>query len=69
MKIILFFLILMFSGLAFSEDNFTSGSGAGEIKVGDIVTGLKVFRDELFIFCQRKIYKLTGTTSTTFALA
>ena len=53
----------------FSEDNFTTGSGAGEIKVGDVVTGLKVFRDELFIFCQRKIYKLTGTTSTTFALA
>jgi len=53
----------------FSEDNFTSGSGAGEIKVGDVVTGLKVFRDELFIFCQRKIYKLRGTTSSTFALA
>ena len=53
----------------FLEDDFTSASGAGEIKVGDVVTGLKVFRDELFIFCQRKIYKLTGTTSTTFALA
>ena len=59
---------ILFS-VPFSEDNFTSGSGAGEVKVGDIVTGLKVFRDELFIFCQRKIYKLTGTTSTTFALA
>ena len=59
---------ILFS-VPFSEDNFTSGSGAGEIKVGDIVTGLKVFRDELFIFCQRKIYKLTGTTSTNFALA
>ena len=59
---------ILFS-VPFSEDNFTSGSGAGEIKVGDVVTGLKVFRNELFIFCQRKIYKLTGTTSTTFALA
>ena len=59
---------ILFS-VPFSEDNFTSASGAGEIKVGDIVTGLKVFRDELFIFCQRKIYKLTGTTSTNFALA
>lgn len=53
----------------FSEDNFTSASGAGEIRVGDVITGLKVFRDELFIFCQRKIYKLTGTASATFALA
>ena len=59
---------ILFS-VPFSEDNFTSASGAGEIKVGDIVTGLKVFRDELFIFCQRKIYKLTGTTSSNFALA
>ena len=59
---------ILFS-VPFSEDDFTSASGAGEIKVGDIVTGLKVFRDELFIFCQRKIYKLTGTTSANFALA
>ena len=59
---------ILFS-VPFAEDNFTSASGAGEVKVGDIVTGLKVFRDELFIFCQRKIYKLTGTTSSNFALA
>jgi len=59
---------ILFS-VPFQEDNFTSASGAGEVKVGDIVTGLKVFRDELFIFCQRKIYKLTGTTSSNFALA
>ena len=59
---------ILFS-VPFSEDNFTSASGAGEIKVGDIVTGLKVFRDELFIFCQRKIFKITGTSSSNFALA
>ena len=59
--IVLFFLV------PFTEDDFDTG--AGEIKVGDVVTGLKVFRDELFIFCQRKIYKLTGTSSSNFALA
>ena len=53
----------------FSEDEHRSAQGGGEIRVGDVVTGLKVFRDELFIFCQRKIYKLTGTTTLTFALA
>ena len=53
----------------FSEDEHRTAQGAGEIRVGDIVTGLKVFRDELFIFCQRKIYKVTGTTSTNFGLA
>ena len=57
---------IIFSG-PFTEDDFDTG--AGEIKVGDIITGLKVFRDELFIFCQRTIYKLTGTSSSNFALA
>ena len=55
-----------FSG-PFTEDDFDTG--AGEIKVGDVVTGLKVFRNELFIFCQRRIYKVTGTSSSDFALA
>jgi hypothetical protein len=57
---------VIFSG-PFTEDDFDTN--AGEIKVGDVVTGLKVFRDELFIFCQRKIYKVTGTSSSNFALA
>ena len=57
---------IIFSG-PFTEDDFDTG--AGSIKVGDIVTGLKVFRDELFVFCQRRIYKITGTSSSNFALA
>ena len=57
---------IIFSG-PFTEDDFDTGGG--EIKVGDVVTGLKVFRDELFVFCQRKIYKITGTSSSNFALA
>jgi len=57
---------VIFSG-PYTEDDFDTGGG--EIKVGDVVTGLKVFRDELFVFCQRKIYKITGTSSSNFALA
>ena len=57
---------IIFSG-PFTEDDFDTS--AGEIKVGDVVTGLKVFRDELFIFCKRSIYKITGTSSSNFALA
>ena len=56
---------IIFSG-PFTEDDFDTG--AGSIKVGDIVTGLKVFRNELFVFCQRRIYKITGTSSSNFAL-
>jgi len=50
------------------EDAFNSGSGAGSIKVDDTITGLKVFRDNLFIFCENRIFKLTGSTSSDFAI-
>jgi len=58
---------LVFS-VPFDEDNFTSSDGAGSIKVDDTITGLKVFRDGLFIFCENRIFKLTGVSSSTFAI-
>ena len=54
--------------VAFDEDNFTSGDGAGSIKVDDTIVGLKVFREDLFIFCENRIFKLSGTSSTNFAV-
>lgn len=59
---------LVFS-VPFNEDDFTSGSGAGSIKVDDNITGLKVFRDSLFVFCQDRIFKLTGNSSSSFTIA
>ena len=53
----------------FDEDAFNSGSGAGSIKVDDEITGIKVFRDELFIFCATRIFKLGGSSSSNFAVA
>ena len=58
---------LVFS-VPFDEDNFTSGQGAGSVKVDDTIVGLKVFRDALFIFCQNRIFKLTGSSSANFAV-
>ena len=52
----------------FEEDNFTTGSGAGSFKVDSAVVGLKVFRNELIIFCEDRIYKLTGTQVLSFAV-
>ena len=52
----------------FDEDNFSSGSGAGSLKVDDTITGLKVFRDDLFVFCENRIFKLSGTSSSDFAV-
>ena len=52
----------------FDEDNFTSGSGAGSIKVDDTIVGLKAFRGDLFIFCENRIFKLGGSSSSDFAI-
>jgi len=52
----------------FDEDNFSSGSGAGSIKVDDTIVGLKVFRDNLFIFCENRIFKLGGSSLSDFAI-
>ena len=51
----------------FDEDAF--GSGAGSIKVDDVITGLKVFRDNLFIFCENRIFKMSGSSSSDFAVS
>ena len=51
----------------FDEDAF--GSGSGSIKVDDTITGLKVFRDNLFIFCENRIFKLSGSSSSDFAVS
>ena len=53
---------LVFSA-PFDEDDFTAGNGAGSIRVDDTITGIKVFRDSLFIFCENRIFKLVGITS------
>ena len=52
----------------FDEDNFATASGAGSFKVDDTITGLKVFREDLFIFCEDRIFKLSGTSSSNFAV-
>ena len=58
---------LVFS-VPFDEDNFQSGQGAGSIKVDDTITGIKSFRDALYIFCENRIFALTGTSSANFAI-
>ena len=57
---------IQYSG-PYTEDDFDTGGGT--IIMGDVVTGIKVFRDELFVFCESSIYKITGTSSSNFAKA
>jgi len=53
----------------FTEDDFTSGNGAGVVNVGDKITGTIVFRDQLIIFCLNSIYRLTGSSLADFQLS
>jgi len=52
----------------FDEDDFSGGSGSGSIAVDDEITGLKVFRDNLIIFCENRIFKLAGSSVSDFAI-
>ena len=52
----------------FIENNFNVAIGAGSIKVDDTIVGLKVFRQDLFIFCENRIFKLSGSSSANFSI-
>jgi hypothetical protein len=52
----------------FGEQDFSIANGAGVINVGDDITGLIVFRDQLIVFCLNKIFRLVGNTVSDFAL-
>lgn len=53
----------------FTVDNFSAANGAGSINVGNDVTGLVVFRDQLIIFTTDSIKRLTGNTSADFQVS
>ena len=52
----------------FEETNFKVAIGAGSIKVDDTIVGLKTFRDSLFIFCENRIFRLTGSSQADFSV-
>ena len=56
---------VIFSG-PFTEDDFDTG--AGTIKVDTTIVGLKVFREELFIFGEDRIFKISGSSSSDFVV-
>jgi hypothetical protein len=53
----------------FSVDDFSVANGAGSINVGQDITGLVVFRDQLIIFTTSSIKKLTGNTTSDFQVS
>lgn len=60
--------LLTFSS-PFLEGDFTPANGAGAINVGDKITGIITFRDQLIIFCLNSIYRLSGSSQADFVLS
>lgn len=52
----------------YADTNFDPASGAGVINVSSTITGTAVYRDNLIIFCNDKILRLTGSTLSDFQL-
>jgi len=52
----------------YSDSDFSPSSGGGSIQVDSEIVGLKTFREELYIFCKARIFKLTGSASADFTL-
>jgi hypothetical protein len=59
--------VLTFSS-PYTDSDFNTANGAGAIGVGNEITGLIVFREQLIIFSQQKISKLVGNTVSDFQL-
>jgi len=52
----------------YTFDDFSAASGAGVINVGNEITGLIIFREQLIIFSERTIFRLVGNTIGDFQL-
>lgn len=50
-------------------DDFSVANGAGTINVGYDITGMAVFREQLIVFTNSSIKKITGSTSADFLMA
>ena len=58
---------IIFSALG-DENDFTSSNGAGSLNVDSTIVAIKSFRESLMIFCEDRIYKLTGNALADFKI-
>ena len=52
----------------YTDSDFSVANGAGSIAVDSDITGLFPFRDQLYIFCEERIFKLVGSSIADFVL-
>ena len=53
--------VIVFSA-PFDEEDFTPAAGGGTIQLDAEITGLEVFREQLFVFTEQSIYVVSGST-------
>mgnify|MGYP003664770561 FL=1 len=58
---------IIFSALG-DENDFTTSNGAGSLNVDSTIVAIKSFRESLMIFCEDRIYKLTGNALADFKI-
>lgn len=51
------------------DTQFNGADGAVEISVHDNIVGVRSFRGTLYIFCEKTIWQLTGTSVATYAIS
>ena len=51
------------------ENDFSASNGAGSLNVDSTIIALKSFRDDLIIFCEDRIYKITGSSLLDFTVS
>lgn len=59
---------LLYFSAPLSDTDFSAASGGGVLNVGHDITGLFVFRDQLVVFSQSKIQRVTGSTISDYQL-
>ena len=52
----------------YAEGDFSAAKGAGSISVTSDIVGLKVFREQLYIFCTNAIFRLVGNSIADFQM-
>lgn len=58
----------LFFTAPFSDTDTSAANGAGVINVGGKITALKVFREQLIIFCEQSVKRLLGNTAADYQL-
>lgn len=49
------------------ETDWSPVDGAAEIVIGDTITGIHAWRDQLIIFCKKSIHRIVGNSTNTFS--